>query len=346
MAFTFDFGGPPLSSTVDMENRHLDSDSDDRRADAEAKAEFEAAYGISLDVEEIVGEVLVAAEERAALVAEFVTEPLARGDLALDIVVFHGFKIRKVAVDLDDVPLEDETLAAITQHSDLKQGVYEGGFKLWECAVDLGNLVAGAAAAPETAHLAPLAKGCVLELGCGHGLPGVIALQGGAAEVSFLDFNLDVLKFATLPNVALNTSDEGRSRTRFWAGDWARVSALMPPSMQFDLILSSETIYATSSYEGLHAVLEARLTPLGSALFATKDHYFGVGGGVIPFTEYIATRGVFDVKPLVTHAPKNTIARVILEVRRRGAPPAPAPSASGKGPAPAIPTVFGVGSSA
>lgn len=44
----------------------------------------------------------------------------------------------------------------------------------------------------------------VLELGCGHGLPGVLAAVSGAAEVHFADFNAEVLSTLTAFNVRQN----------------------------------------------------------------------------------------------------------------------------------------------
>ena len=76
--------------------------------------------------------------------------------------------------------------ASDLQTSDLLPGVYEGGFKLWECAVDLAAFVA--AELPAEA-VAPGQR--VLELGCGHGLPGVVALLRGA-HVDFIDYNIEV----------------------------------------------------------------------------------------------------------------------------------------------------------
>lgn len=89
--------------------------------------------------------------------------------------------------------LGDEGIVA----SDLKPGVYEGaipmtmsidgvflrgllsrertrisgGLKLWECAVDLIQYLREAAATGELS----LEGARVLELGCGHGLPGIYA---------------------------------------------------------------------------------------------------------------------------------------------------------------------------
>ena len=45
--------------------------------------------------------------------------------------------------------------------------------------------------------------GITFELGCGHGLPGILCLLGGAS-VHFQDFNRQVLTHLTLPNVAAN----------------------------------------------------------------------------------------------------------------------------------------------
>lgn len=61
-------------------------------------------------------------------------------------------------------------ISAVLSTSDVQTGVYEGGFKLWECAVDLVRYMREAPG-PAPAR--------VLELGCGHGLPGIYALQRG-----------------------------------------------------------------------------------------------------------------------------------------------------------------------
>lgn len=69
-----------------------------------------------------------------------------------------------------------------------------GGFKLWECALDLAQYLYGdqPASKPHTAsegsasHPGPhsLHGKRVMELGCGHGLPGILAMLLGA-EVHF-----------------------------------------------------------------------------------------------------------------------------------------------------------------
>lgn len=67
-------------------------------------------------------------------------------------------------------------ISSILTTSDVQTGVYEGGFKLWECAVDLVGYMR------ESSSPMP-AK--VMELGCGHGLPGIYALQQGATIIRY-----------------------------------------------------------------------------------------------------------------------------------------------------------------
>jgi ribosomal protein L11 methylase PrmA len=40
-----------------------------------------------------------------------------------------------------------------------------------------------------------------MDLGCGHGLLGILALLKGAKCVLFQDFNLEVLTEVTIPNI-------------------------------------------------------------------------------------------------------------------------------------------------
>lgn len=160
--------------------------------------------------------------------------------------------------------------------SDLVKGAYEGGFKLWEGALDLcaylvaeehGALLArlAARAAEEAADGAPPScrrprrRPHVLELGCGHGLPGLLCLLAGA-DVDFQDYNAEVLERLTRPNVEANLASaealasvrravagaagaavsggdaEGQAaaaaaaspgRARYIAGDWSGLPALL-----------------------------------------------------------------------------------------------------------------------
>ena len=76
----------------------------------------------------------------------------------------------------NDEGLKD-TLKGQHSNSDLVSGIYEGGLKVWECSLDLVRFIK---------ELPALVEGkVVLEIGCGQGLPGVMALKCGASSVIF-----------------------------------------------------------------------------------------------------------------------------------------------------------------
>uniref|UniRef100_A0A5B6YIA1 protein-histidine N-methyltransferase n=1 Tax=Davidia involucrata TaxID=16924 RepID=A0A5B6YIA1_DAVIN len=114
-------------------------------------------------------------------------------------------------------------------NSDLVPGKYEGGLKLWEGSQDLVKVLRSEV---QDGKLLLTGKR-VLELGCGHGLPGIFACLEGAAVIHFQDFNAEVLQCLTIPNVNANllkkskplatdvTEWNTRAEIRFFAGDWA-----------------------------------------------------------------------------------------------------------------------------
>ena len=143
--------------------------------------------------------------------------------------------------------------------SDVQTGVYEGGFKLWEGALDLVKLLA------TQQRQGASMPASVLELGCGHGLPGIYALQQGAGLVTFSDYNKEVLELTTCPNVRRNVGEQTFSRAEFYAGAWRGMSRYMetvelktPDQTQFDLILTAETIYTEAVAVELYQVRRSR----------------------------------------------------------------------------------------
>jgi hypothetical protein len=112
------------------------------------------------------------------------------------------------------VLIEDQ-ISSIDAESDLIPGVYEGGNKVWECSVDL--------VVHMHKHLSDLPErstGRVIELGCGHGFPGVAALKLGYTQVVFSDYNAEVINSVTWPNVVLNCQDISLTDVRCFSGDW------------------------------------------------------------------------------------------------------------------------------
>jgi hypothetical protein len=141
--------------------------------------------------------------------------------------------------DCNDQPLD----------SDLVSGVYEGGLKTWECSIDLcqylyslwwqqqqqnnnnevgnnnninANINTGSHSSMsmrmmiQSACFAPSksSHSHVLELGCGHGLPGILlhklsqshGRQNNNVNVMFSDYNDYVLEQVTWPNMMLNSN--------------------------------------------------------------------------------------------------------------------------------------------
>ncbi|KFU91197.1 Histidine protein methyltransferase 1, partial [Chaetura pelagica] len=212
---------------------------------------------------------------------------------------------------------EDIVSQSVSSHSDLIPGVYEGGLKIWECTFDLIDYITEAEIL--------FTNKTVLDLGCGAGLLGIVALRGEAAEVHFQDYNSTVIDEITLPTAVANCVSEGSgmgcgdnrktgkpppkrprkakctpdalTKCRFFSGEWSEVSQLLlnsnKPFSKYDLILTSETIYNPDYYSALHDTLAQLLDKNGRVYLASKVHYFGVGGGIYLFEKFIEERNVF-----------------------------------------------------
>ncbi|GMT37058.1 hypothetical protein PFISCL1PPCAC_28355, partial [Pristionchus fissidentatus] len=158
-------------------------------------------------------------------------------DQVVTMKLASGREIRYLSQWAIDVKLcqsahsNDDSLKDL-ERSDLTTHVYEGGFKVWECARDLCDLIEGRADDCERKD--------DLQLGCGAALPAIAALAYGAEAVMMQDFNAPVLDCFTRENVRLNGAEEGRCS--YVAGPWKDVRAAIPEK-SCDVILSSETIY-------------------------------------------------------------------------------------------------------
>ncbi|KAM6080030.1 histidine protein methyltransferase 1 homolog isoform 1-T2 [Theristicus caerulescens] len=206
---------------------------------------------------------------------------------------------------------------SVSSRSDLIPGVYEGGLKIWECTFDLIDYFSEAEI--------QFTNKTVLDLGCGAGLLGIVALRGKAEKVHFQDYNSTVIDEITMPNVVANCINEGNrtgsggdgktskpplkrpkkaerlpdvlTKCRFFSGGWSEVSQLLlssnKPFSKYEMILTSETIYNPDYYSALHDTLAQLLDKNGRVYLASKAHYFGVGGGIHLFEEFVVERNVF-----------------------------------------------------
>ncbi|KAE9419800.1 hypothetical protein Angca_004197, partial [Angiostrongylus cantonensis] len=82
----------------------------------------------------------------------------------------------------------------------------------------------------------------------------------------------------------------------------------------YDVVVTSETIYNTDDYENLHDAFDYALSQNGVIWVAAKVFYFGVGGNVPTFVEFVESKGVFKVS--TKESISSDIPRVILELKR------------------------------
>lgn len=201
--------------------------------------------------------------------------------------------IKRMITDIKLDSIDDNQTSQMLQCNDIIPAVYEGGFKTWECSLDLTRYLMGLS----------LDGKRVLELGCGSGLPGIYALMNGA-HVTFQDFNIQVLKYSTFPNALLNMDHTVKTdfingifehslnagfklNAEFWAGDWGSLTDEWSNHDNYDIILSSETIYDSSSYATFTGLIDKCLRPGGILLIAAKYQYFGCSGSLILFLNYL-----------------------------------------------------------
>jgi len=175
------------------------------------------------------------------------------------------------------VEISDDFLAHL-RTSDVVPGLYEGGMKLWEGAVDLLHFFAqqpspfGGASWRET-----MEGKRVLEIGCGQGLPGIL-LHSFGAKLTLQDYNYEVLP-VTAMNVWMTTASE---EVEYYSGDWTKVKDDMlrrDPAMRFDVIVAAETIYNAASIRKQCELFSSLIADGGVVVVAAKKYYFGVGGG-------------------------------------------------------------------
>ncbi|KYQ88745.1 hypothetical protein DLAC_10775 [Tieghemostelium lacteum] len=193
-------------------------------------------------------------EDEAKLV-EYQLKELNISPRMMEVVDFHQNEILfKLIKPIDKFNNETEQMINI-QKTDLIPGVYEGGFKLWECSIDIINYLID--------NNTNLTGKNVLEIGCGHGLPGIYCQKKGS-NVTFQDYNDEVLLNLTFGNFKINCNDHRQSldRCRFISGDWKHVDKLLGKE-KYDLILTSDTLYNINSFLKLHNLIVNHLAVNG-----------------------------------------------------------------------------------
>ena len=163
----------------------------------------------------------------------------------------------------------------------------QSGMKIWESSCDL---VAYMQNLKTTNNWSVTTK--VLEIGCGHGLPGIFTLLSGAS-VHLQDYSKNTLQQYTSANIALNQglakNDKKLQDVTFWSGEWKNVCVkMLEEGLKFDVILCAECIYNEEQYAEILYLLEKLLAKKGFALVAGKRFYFGCSGGTAGFLDAVS----------------------------------------------------------
>ncbi len=100
-----------------------------------------------------------------------------------------------------------------------------------------------------------------LEVGCGLGLPGIVALALGM-RVTFSDYDVTALRYA-----ADNARANGFNDFELLPMDWRKP----PADRRFSLILAADLIYEMRNVAPLVALIKQLLTPEGVCLLTDQD---------------------------------------------------------------------------
>ncbi|EOR00981.1 hypothetical protein E3P92_00410 [Wallemia ichthyophaga] len=205
----------------------------------------------------------------------------------------------------------DQEQSIVSGDSDLVPGRYEGGLKTWECSIDLVQYLHESNADFKNKR--------IFEIGCGTSLPSLYAyrqvLQQPGSKSCLLhlqDYNLQTLQLVTFPNIFLtwyvchyDKGSEGEVEVndevigmfkkhlvdeavelRFSYGAWTSIDK------DYDYVLTSETVYRTESIPPLVDLMKSSTHSHSVILLASKGIYFGVGGGVKEFSDYVLAKGL------------------------------------------------------
>ncbi|CAO3678927.1 unnamed protein product [Rhizopus microsporus] len=204
-------------------------------------------------------------------------------------------------------------MLSLSGNSDLIKGVYEGGFKTWECSIDMVEYLSSL---PEE----QISNKKVLEIGCGSSIPAIYLLTiNKTNRVDIQDYNEQVIRYVSVPNIllncvlnvqenpAVNNEEQGKesssesedededddddeekrieedpvtcdaeaeiiadqvpamlqqvsARTRAFFGDWSTLPEQLGVDQgKYDLIVTTETVYAEHSLPDLIRVIQNHL---------------------------------------------------------------------------------------
>ncbi|KAL4193873.1 hypothetical protein AMTRI_Chr06g179100 [Amborella trichopoda] len=154
-------------------------------------------------------------------------------------------------------------------NSDMVSSRSDGGVKSWEGSLDLVNALKHEI---RDGQLSFRGKR-ILELGCGHGLPGIFACLKGASTVHFQDLSAEKIRCTTIPNVLANL-EQAKDRQAH------QPESPLTPSR---LALDPDVRFFAGEWEELHTILsvvakDAGFESMGAASLSFSEEDFAMDG--------------------------------------------------------------------
>jgi predicted nicotinamide N-methyase len=191
--------------------------------------------------------------------------------------------------------LFDALLAKGAEHEDVRDERVPYWADLWPSALAMGNYM--------LENQLIDAESTVLELGCGLGLPAILAGKLGAKSVCLTDYLPDALQFAAY-NWQLNLPEKQADYLQL---DWREIPEDVPP---VSLLLASDVAYEARAFEHLIPAFHRLCRPDGRILvtepnrFVSKNFFENLANQgfnviqtqqIIPFRGHDFTINIFDL---------------------------------------------------
>jgi predicted nicotinamide N-methyase len=190
-----------------------------------------------------------------------------------------------IAIDLTVIENLDELFDALvnkgSDHPDVVDERIPYWADLWASAIGLSQYLVDNPSLVEDKK--------VLEIGCGLGLPAIIAGKLGAKETTATDYLPEALDFAKL-NWARNLPLDN---AKFEQLDWRNIPETYkkaPPPYKPDILLAADVAYEKRAFEPLLESFDHLVKPEGTILIAEPNRYISKD-----FFNKLAQNG-FDVK--------------------------------------------------
>jgi protein-histidine N-methyltransferase len=108
--------------------------------------------------------------------------------------------------DVTSTTSPDTNPLAALSSTDLSPNIYEGGYKTWECSIDLVSFLLDRGPRKDLDDIVRVNH--VIEMGCGTALPSLLLFQYAIRNriplyFTLTDYNADVLRLVTVPNLLL-----------------------------------------------------------------------------------------------------------------------------------------------